>query len=201
MKMLYAPLPPEGWDYWLKTETLGNFIGVWFVIGALFIVYLHQKENQIRSLRPYLIVSVVGSMLAYILFIVGINGDRTQYQVYLDNSFKLKTFSGVIESVGYEYRAWPGHRSSHDDDYLWDVFTITTKDQEWSVLWDIQTREAFGVNQPPCYKGDIYSLVAPHVGKEIKLRYFSFISSYHKTSSLYSKCVVDIQVSEHKVNG
>ena len=196
MKTLYAPPPPEGWDYWFKTETLTNFNGFFFVIGALFFVYKYQEQNQIRNLLTYVKVIIVGNILAYMLFTAGIDGDRVRYQVYMDNSAKLETFSGVIEFVGDKKKAWPGHFHKYDDDYLWDVFTIITPDDEWSVIWSINTREHSDITKPPCYEGDIFNLLLPYVGKKVTIRYFSFISSYHKTSSLFSKCVVDIKVEE-----
>ncbi|MBB1271201.1 hypothetical protein H5073_18005, partial [Shewanella sp. SR44-3] len=177
MKTLYAPLPPEGWDYWLDKDTLMNIIFVLFVFAALFLVYKHQEFKQIRRVRTYFIVFFIGSTLAYNLTMSNIRADKRQYQIYIDNSAKLETFSGVIEFVGNKKKAWPGHFHKYDDDYLWDVFTIITPDDEWSVIWEIQTREHSDLTKPPCYEGDIFTLLLPYVGKKVTIRYFSFISS------------------------
>lgn len=198
--VIYSPALISKWDISLNLIDT-SFTLLLFVSFACFVFYKFKKSKR-QWHKKYILK--LGCMLAvFILFRV--NHDLTEFErviaenenyTSVRNYQKVLTFSGKLEKLEIVKRTWPGHRLSQPADFLFRLEQVKTQNGNWLYNGGAFSSQSRDPDMPKCFNGSINELLRPYIGYEIKLHYYEFQSSLHDTSTLFSKCLVDVAVKK-----
>ncbi|CAM4302946.1 hypothetical protein [Pseudoalteromonas byunsanensis] len=173
------------------------------LLSAVVFLYTKYKQSNAQE-KGYHRVLLIGLPVILACYQLVTYQDRfketksTYLNYEKDANFNLiSELEGRLIDVKLFHKQWPGHTADAlGEDYLWKFAEVKTTNSSLIFNMEIDWDRSQKNDMPKCFTGDIITLFEKYIGSEVKIRYYNFMSNYHKTDKSTSTCLVDFKVKK-----